>query len=92
MEIKELMNLFAQPGTVASISIRPERMGPVKIVDTVLAIQNKGLEGDRSKGGNRQVTFIPDYAIEILLHNWRMKINDLAPSKKTKLVIFIVRV
>jgi MOSC domain-containing protein YiiM len=58
MEIKELINLFAQPGRVASISIRPERMGPVKIVDTVLAIQNKGLEGDRSKGGNRQVTFI----------------------------------
>ncbi len=58
MEIKELMNQFAQPGRVASISIRPERMGPVKMVDAVLAIQNKGLEGDRSKGGNRQVTFI----------------------------------
>ncbi len=58
MEIKELMNLFAQPGRVASISIRPERMVPVKMVDAVLAIQNKGLEGDRSKGGNRQVTFI----------------------------------
>ena len=58
MEIKELMNQFAQPGRVASISIRPERMAPVKIVDAVLAIQNKGLEGDRSKGGNRQVTFI----------------------------------
>ena len=58
MEIKELMNLFAQPGRVASISIRPKRMGPVKMVDAVLAIQNKGLEGDRSKGGNRQVTFI----------------------------------
>ena len=58
MEIKELMNLFAQPGRVAAISIRPERMVPVKMVDAVLAIQNKGLEGDRSKGGNRQVTFI----------------------------------
>ncbi|MFN6088503.1 MAG: MOSC domain-containing protein [Cyclobacteriaceae bacterium] len=58
MEIKELMNQFAQPGRVASISIRPERMGPVKMVDAVFAIQNKGLEGDRSKGGNRQVTFI----------------------------------
>ncbi len=53
MEIKELMNQFAQPGRVASISIRPERMGPVKMVDAVLAIQNKGLERDRSKGGNR---------------------------------------
>ena len=58
MEIKELMNQFAQPGRVGSISIRPERMVPVKMVDAVLAIQNKGLEGDRSKGGNRQVTFI----------------------------------
>ncbi|MCA4895265.1 MAG: MOSC domain-containing protein [Cytophagales bacterium] len=58
MEIKELMNQFAQPGRVVAISIRPERMVPVKMVDAVLAIQNKGLEGDRSKGGNRQVTFI----------------------------------
>ena len=58
MEIKELMNQFAQPGRVVAISIRPDRKVQVKLVESVSAIQNKGLEGDRSKGGNRQVTFI----------------------------------
>lgn len=58
MEIKELMNQFAKPGRVEAISIRPDRQIPVKLIDSVLAIHNKGLEGDRSKGGNRQVTFI----------------------------------
>lgn len=58
MEIKELMNQFAQPGSVVAISIRPDRKVQVKLVESVSAIQNKGLEGDRSKGGNRQVTFI----------------------------------
>lgn len=58
MEIKELMNQFAEPGKIVAISIRPQRITPVRLVDSVLAIENKGLEGDRSKGGNRQVTFI----------------------------------
>ncbi len=58
MEIKELMNQFAKPGKVVAISIRPDRIIPVRTVSSVLAIENKGLEGDRSKGGNRQVTFI----------------------------------
>lgn len=58
MEIKELMNQFAQPGRVVAISIRPDRKVPVTLVESVSAILNKGLEGDRSKGGNRQVTFI----------------------------------
>ena len=58
MEIRELMNQFAQPGRVVAISIRPDRKVSVKLVESVFAIQNKGLEGDRSKGGNRQVTFI----------------------------------
>lgn len=66
MEIKELMNQFAQAGRVAAISIRPDRMVRVKHVDAVLAIQNKGLEGDRSKGGNRQVTFIQKEHIEAI--------------------------
>lgn len=58
MEIRELMNQFARPGTVLAIAIRPERMLPVKLVDAVVAIEKIGLTGDRSKGGNRQVTFI----------------------------------
>jgi MOSC domain-containing protein YiiM len=58
MEIQELMMRYAKAGKVVAISIRPQRLMPVKIIDSVTAIENKGLEGDRSKGGNRQVTLI----------------------------------
>jgi len=56
MEIKQLFNLYAQSGRVVSISVRPERAKPVQLVNSVNAQKNKGLEGDRSKGGNRQVS------------------------------------
>jgi MOSC domain-containing protein YiiM len=58
MEIKELMQRFSKPGVVAAISVRPGRMEPAIVLDHVRAIEKKGLEGDRSIGGNRQVTFI----------------------------------
>jgi MOSC domain-containing protein YiiM len=58
MEIKELFEKYAQPGKVVAISVRAERITPVTLVRTVTAIENKGLDGDRSMGGKRQVTFI----------------------------------
>ena len=58
MEIKELFKLYIQSGSVVSMSVRPERAKPVRVIDSVNALENKGLEGDRSKGGSRQVTFI----------------------------------
>lgn len=58
MEIQELMTRYAKAGKVLAISIRPQRLMPVEIIDSVKAIENKGLEGDRSKGGNRQVMLI----------------------------------
>jgi MOSC domain-containing protein YiiM len=58
MELKELQANYTQAGTVMAISVRPKRLEPVGIIESVNAIESKGLEGDRSKGGNRQVTFI----------------------------------
>jgi MOSC domain-containing protein YiiM len=58
MELQALMNQFAQAGKVSAMSVRPKRLEPTVLVERVLAIENKGLQGDRSKGGNRQVTFI----------------------------------
>jgi MOSC domain-containing protein YiiM len=58
MELKELQANYTQAGTVVAISVRPKRLEPVGIIESVNAIEDKGLEGDRSKGGNRQVTFI----------------------------------
>jgi len=58
MEIKELIQRFSKPGIVTAISVRPQRLEPPIVLDQVRAIKKKGLEGDRSKGGNRQVTLI----------------------------------
>ena len=60
MEFKELFAQFAQPGVVEYISLRRKRAEPVEVVDKIMAIEQKGLEGDRYKnsGGPRQVTLI----------------------------------
>jgi len=60
MEFKELFKQFSQPGVVEYISIRRKRAEPVEVVDHIMSIENKGLEGDRYKnqGGPRQVTLI----------------------------------
>jgi MOSC domain-containing protein YiiM len=58
MEIQELMSHYSKAGKVVALSIRPQRLLPVRIIDSVEAIENIGLNGDRSKGGNRQITLI----------------------------------
>jgi len=58
MEIKELLQRFSKPGIVAAISVRPKRLETPIQLNQVFAIEKKGLEGDRSKGGNRQVMLI----------------------------------
>jgi len=52
------MQRFSKPGTVAAISVRPKRIESPILLNQVVAVENKGLDGDRSKGGNRQVTLI----------------------------------
>lgn len=57
--ISELQNTFSQPGVIVSICTRPERLAPVVFHQSIIAVENKGLEGDRYQGsGNRQVTLI----------------------------------
>lgn len=60
MEFKELFGNYAQVGRVKAILIRPARLEAVLFVKEVMAVQNKGLTGDRYKtsGGSRQVTLI----------------------------------
>jgi MOSC domain-containing protein YiiM len=60
MEFSDLFGNIAQAGKVNFISVRPQRLVEVKSVKAVMAIQDKGLEGDRysKKGGDRQVTLI----------------------------------
>jgi MOSC domain-containing protein YiiM len=60
MEFKELFDQFSQAGSVAWIGIRSDRKIPLTETRSVMAIQDRGLAGDRyqKKGGSRQVTLI----------------------------------
>ena len=58
--IKDLFDVFPRPGRVEWISIRPERRGPVNVVEFVDVSEAEGLIGDHYSGqnGNRHVTLI----------------------------------
>lgn len=58
--IKDLFSVFPRPGRVEWMGIRPERRGPVLVVDRVEASADAGLLGDHYSGqsGNRHVTLI----------------------------------
>lgn len=58
--LQTLTSTFAHAGQVTWIGVRPARMQPLRVVDTVQAIESLGLEGDRyaSPDGKRQVTLI----------------------------------
>ena len=58
MEIKDLLNRFTT-GKVQWIGVRPERRAEVNRLPQVMAIADRGLEGDRYRNkGTRQVTLI----------------------------------
>ena len=60
MEFKELQGNYIQTGRLEGISIRSQRLEPVRKLDQVNAIADCGLEGDHysGPGGTRQVTLI----------------------------------
>ncbi|WP_018621999.1 MOSC domain-containing protein [Spirosoma luteum] len=58
--IKDLFDVFPQPGKVEWMGIRPVRREPVQIVETITVSEKKGIVGDHYSGqsGNRHVTLI----------------------------------
>ncbi|QJW89099.1 MOSC domain-containing protein [Spirosoma taeanense] len=58
--IKDLFEVFPRPGRIEWIGIRPERRGPVEVVQSVEVSEKKGLLGDHYSGqsGNRHVTLM----------------------------------
>jgi MOSC domain-containing protein YiiM len=58
--LQTLTSTFAHAGRVTWMGVRPARMQPLRVVDTVQAIESLGLEGDRyaSPDGKRQITLI----------------------------------
>lgn len=63
-DLRELTAIFARPGRLDAIVLRPAREQPARRVDSVLALAGRGLDGDRAAatgratGGKRQVTLI----------------------------------
>ena len=62
--LEKLRTTWYQPGKVEWIGLRPARKATMQVVDTVNALEGRGLDGDRSAknkpGGKRQVTLIQD--------------------------------
>ena len=63
--LRELTQRFAQAGRLQAICLRPQRDAPARLVDSVEALEGRGLAGDRSADrapaaphGKRQVTLI----------------------------------
>lgn len=88
MEIKTLMQVFAQPGRVERITIRPARMEPAEEVSAVQAIEARGLEGDRYKGtgGIRQVTLIQAEHLEAVASMLGVASVDFTLTRRNILV------
>jgi MOSC domain-containing protein YiiM len=68
MTLNELQSIYAKPGSVESLLVRPARAGGVKILDQVTALEDVGLQEDhyQNSGGNRQVTLIQAEHLEVV--------------------------
>ena len=58
--LQQLIQMLPQQGTVEWIGLRSRKKQPMQVVDHVIAIKDKGLEGDHYNGssGNRSVSLI----------------------------------
>jgi len=60
--LRDLARHFSRPGRVDAIYVRTERAAPVSAVRHALAIEGRGLDGDRARGARaghkRQVTLV----------------------------------
>ena len=69
--LKERLARVPQVGAVAWIGVRPEREAPMRVVDQAVAIEGRGLDGDRATssgrpGSKRQVTLIQREHLDVV--------------------------
>jgi MOSC domain-containing protein YiiM len=81
--LRERLARVPQVGTVQWIGLRPGREVPMVSVEEVLAIEGRGLEGDRAadggkRGGKRQVTLIQAEHLEVVAR--LVKKDAVAPA------------
>ncbi|MDP9891937.1 MOSC domain-containing protein YiiM [Variovorax boronicumulans] len=69
-DLHELTRQFARPGRLDAILLRPARRAPVLSVDEAVAVEGRGLEGDRiaaaRPGGKRQVSLIQQEHLPVI--------------------------
>ena len=80
MTLIDLQNSYPKPGRVANLFVRPARVEAVRVLDTVIALTDVGLEGDQyqNHGGSRQVTLIQAEHLEVLAS--LLGLNKIAPE------------
>lgn len=91
--MKKLLDTLPQVGRVEWIGVRPERGGPMVVMDEVGVSPERGLDGDRydgRPGSKRQVTLIQHEhlaAIAGCLGNDAPKIADLPGALRRNVVV-----
>jgi MOSC domain-containing protein YiiM len=85
--LQQLIQTLPQMGTVEWIGLRPGKKQPVKIVDHVMAIKDKGLDGDHYNGssGNRSVTLIQ--AEHLLALTSMLNMSDISPEQLRRNIV-----
>ncbi len=80
MTLIDLQSNYTKPGRVENLFVRPARVEAVRVLDTVTALMDVGLEGDhyQNPGGSRQVTLIQAEHLEVLAS--LLGLNKIAPE------------
>jgi len=80
MALNDFQSNYSKPGRFENLFIRPFRMEAVKVMDTVTALTDVGLEGDhyQNHGGSRQVTLIQAEHLAVLAS--LLGLDNIAPE------------
>jgi MOSC domain-containing protein YiiM len=78
--LARLMNAPVKAGRVEWIGLREARRAPLRVVESALAIEGIGLDGDHysRKDGNRQVTLIQAESLRAIASH--LGLDDVAPG------------
>lgn len=89
-ELANRLRRIPQRGEVVWIGLRPAHEAPMKVVEEVVALTDRGLMGDRaskpSRGGKRQVTLIQEEHLAVIGSLVRRGVIDAALLRRNVVV------